>query len=133
MQNLSILQKKKKKTHFFCFTLIFYKTFTLAYLFYTIFYLNKRWMVILGVSIDCWCCYFFFDTFLFFYNFCIFFFFFCDLGLIYIYIYIEERVWWIWDLDWFTFEEFDDLLLDLREDKMRKRVEEERDQMREER
>ena len=32
-----------------------------------------------------------------------------------------------------TFEEFDDLLLDLREDKMRNRVEEERDQMREER
>ena len=31
------------------------------------------------------------------------------------------------------FEEFDDLLLDLREDKMKKRVEEERDQMREER
>ena len=29
------------------------------------------------------------------------------------------------------FEEFDDLLLDLREDKMKKRVEEERDQMRE--
>ena len=36
----------------------------------------------------------------------------------------EERAWWIWDLDWFTFEEFDDLLLDLREDKMKKRVEE---------
>ena len=31
------------------------------------------------------------------------------------------------------FEEFDDLLLDLREDKMCKRVEEERDWMREER
>ena len=31
------------------------------------------------------------------------------------------------------FEEFDDLLLDLREDKMKKRVEEERDQMKEER
>ena len=31
------------------------------------------------------------------------------------------------------FEEFDDLLLDLREDKMWKRVEEERDWMREER
>ena len=30
------------------------------------------------------------------------------------------------------FEEFDDLLLDLREDKMKKRVEEERGQMREE-
>ena len=31
------------------------------------------------------------------------------------------------------FEEFDDLLLDLREDKMKKRVEEERNQMSEER
>ena len=47
-----------------------------------------------------------------------------------VYIYIEETAWWIWDLDWFTFEEFDDLLL---EDKMKKRVEEERDQMRKER
>ena len=46
---------------------------------------STTWMVILGLSIDCYYCYFFFFNTLFFYYCCIFFFFFCNLGLIYIY------------------------------------------------